>query len=297
MTSDRIALVTCDQFPDGTPDDRLLYDALAARGAEPEFVAWSDPEADWGAYGAVVIRSTWDYFHRPTEFRAWLDAVEGRAHLLNDVPTVRWNMDKHYLADLAARGVAVVPTVFVRRGSDQTLAQIAAARGWDEVVAKPTISGSALGAKRVRPDAEGEAHLRALTAERDAMVQPYLAAVEDERERSLIFLDGAFSHAYRKAPFNAGSVTGTGVELIHEATEEELAFARRVIAAAGRDLAYARVDMVPSADGPLLMELEVIEPSLQFGFEPFSAQVFAGALLARAAAYEQPVSVPASLRS
>lgn len=250
----RIALVTEDRFPDGTPDDGRLAQALRARGAEAVFAIWSDPAVDWPGFDLAVMRSTWDYFLRVDAFRAWLERMEPLGLLVNGVETVRWNMDKRYLAELERAGVRIVPTEFVAKGSSRTLAEVMSARGWVEAVAKPAISGSALGAKRVKADAAGEAHLAGLTAERDAMVQPYLAAVEDERERSIVFFDGAYSHAYRKAAFNAGSVTGLGVEVPHEATAEEIAFGRAVIAASGRDLAYARVDIVPSPQGPLLME-------------------------------------------
>ena len=73
------------------------------------------------------------------------------------------------------------------------------------------------------------------------------------------------------------------VEVPHEATDEEVAFGRQVITASGRDLAYARVDVVPSPAGPLLMELEAIEPSLQFVFAPGSEDRMARGLLKRAA--------------
>ena len=72
----RVALVTYDARPGATDDDRLLADALSARGATAHAVPWSDPAARWAAYDAVIVRSCWDYFVRADEFHAWLDRLE-----------------------------------------------------------------------------------------------------------------------------------------------------------------------------------------------------------------------------
>ena len=45
-------------------------------------------------------------------------------------------------------------------------------------------------------------------------------------------------------------------------------------------LLYARVDLVHSDDGPLLMEVEVTEPSLYLVEVPEAADTFAEAILA-----------------
>ncbi len=279
-----VTLVTYERFPEGTPDDQLLLDSLLQLGARARFAVWSEPSVDWGASAVTVLRSTWDYHLRAGEFRAWLDAVEERTELVNSAGVVRWNLDKHYLRDLAARGVRCVPTAFVAQGAGISLAEICAAHGWRDVVVKPAISASAFGTKRFAAAAlaaEGESHLRAVTAERAAMVQPYLAAIEHERERALVFIDGRYSHSYLKTPFNAGLTSAESREVSYPATAEEQAFGQAAIQASGASPAYARVDVVPGEDGPLLMELELIEPSLGFALEPAAGERLARALLAR----------------
>lgn len=273
-----VTLVTYETLPDGGPDDQLLAQALSATGARVRFAVWSDPAVDWSAAPVTVIRSTWDYFHRIAEFAAWLDLAASQTRLVNAHRVLRWNMDKRYLADLEARGVPVVPTVFVRRGETVDLAALCADRGWDELVVKPTISGGAFGTKRFAagqiPE-EASAHLAGLTETREAMIQPYLAAVETERERSLVYLGGAFSHAFLKSAFGIDY----SASVRHPPSAGELAFGGRVLEAVGEPVAYARVDIVPSANGPLLMELEVIEPNLLMGLAPGSAERLAGVLL------------------
>ena len=80
---------------------------------------WADLGIDWSRFRCAVFRTTWDYFERLPEFSAWLARVEVETHLCNCVETLRWNLDKHYLLDLAARGVAVVPSRFLERGSER----------------------------------------------------------------------------------------------------------------------------------------------------------------------------------
>src|ERR1700743_2760695 len=122
MTSDEtqrfdydVLLVTYDKFPHLTPDDQILERTLEAHGLRVRGAAWDDPGVDWSRARLAVLRSTWDYFLRPAEFSRWLDDVTARTTLLNPLPLVRWNFHKGYLLDLAARGIATVPTRLVRR--------------------------------------------------------------------------------------------------------------------------------------------------------------------------------------
>src|SRR5262245_60769989 len=105
-------------------DDGLLQDALAAHGLTSVRLDWSRPDVNWSRYRCAVFRTVWDYFDRFTEFADWLDRVQTQTTLCNPVGTVRWNMDKHYLADLAVRGIPVVPCRYVERGDTTPLAEL-----------------------------------------------------------------------------------------------------------------------------------------------------------------------------
>lgn len=140
----RFALVTYAADPEVQSDDRALVEALHRRGVASVACVWNDPRVDWTAFDAVVLRSTWDYFLEPDAFGAWLDARDAEGtRVLNPTSVVRWNMDKRYLRDLAARDVAIVPTRWVERGSSVALDALLDERGWDEVVVKPSVSGGA----------------------------------------------------------------------------------------------------------------------------------------------------------
>jgi glutathione synthase/RimK-type ligase-like ATP-grasp enzyme len=275
-----VTLVTYEKYPELAPDDRIFQDALVRRGANVRCAIWSDPAVDWSASPLAVIRATWDYPQRFAEFWKWLAHVETRTHLINDPQTVRWNAHKRYLADLERSGGRIVPTIFVDASLEFELADACAGRGWDDVVIKPCVGGSSYGARRMRGDeiaGNGVRHLSSLLESGEAMVQPFLHETETIGELACIFIDGAFSHAVRKAPFNSSTVTTS--ERIYDLAEDDLGFVRDIVEGLERTPAYARVDIVPTALGTVLMELELIEPTLYLGLRPSAAERLADCVL------------------
>jgi hypothetical protein len=283
-----VTIVTHASMRDGSADDRLLADAVAAAGARVRFAVWNDGGVDWAQSRLTIVRSTWDYHLDPPRWFQWLDAAGAVTRLINAAPILRWNSDKRYLLELARAGMPVVPTEHIARGQAIDLAARCGELGWrDVVVVKPAIGASAKGASRFAATdlaGAGQAHLAALLAAGDALVQPFQAAVEVERERSLVFLGGGFSHAFTKPPFLRGTGDGLG-EALHQPSAEEREVAARVLAAAGvlaggaAPVAYARMDVVPAPGGPRLMELELIEPDLGLRLAPGAPEALASAIL------------------
>jgi glutathione synthase/RimK-type ligase-like ATP-grasp enzyme len=235
----------------------------------------------WSETPVTVVRSTWDYHRSPRRWLEWIDHVAVATTLINPVAMLRWNTDKRYLHDLAGAGVPCVPTVFVAPDDDLTLRSIMRERGWPDVVVKPAVGASASGARRFTDGtsvAAGETHLAKLAARGAVLVQPYLPTVETARERSLVFIDGAFAHAFTKPAFNTNAAGGTAL-LPHAPSPAELALATAALRASPGSALYARVDMVPVDDGPSLMELELIEPDLGLRLDRTVADRLAGACL------------------
>ena len=277
-----VTIATHAAMPGGSTDDRLLADALVGAAARVRLAVWNDPEIDWSVSARAVIRSTWDYHLDPDAWFAWLARVAPVTRLINDAAVLRWNSDKRYMLDLERAGVVIVPTEYVSRGDRLDLAECCAAHGWTDIVVKPAIGASAKGAERFTGAATAErsqAHLDALLGNGDALVQPFQDAVENARERSLVFLGGSFSHAFTKPPFLRGVGDGLG-EQLHEPTDAEHRLAESALAAAPGAVTYARVDVVPTPDGPRLMELELIEPDLGLRLHPPSVAALARAIQA-----------------
>lgn len=275
--------VTYRELPDLDPDDRLAADALRALGLRVAASVWSDPEVDWTLSCACVLRSTWDYPLRVSEFLGWIDDVSKRTSLWNPADVVRWNSHKFYLRELEARGVPIVPTAWVSRSSALDLSSLMGERNWKQSVVKPSYGAGTVGVRHVGSSrqaiADRQAHATGLLAEQDVLVQPYLNSVREYPERALVFIDGAYSHAVSKTPFQALLPAGEAGEEPVAATGEEIETATKAMAAVpGRQL-YGRVDLVrDDAGAPVVIELELIEPSLFLGTYPPAAIAFAHAI-------------------
>jgi glutathione synthase/RimK-type ligase-like ATP-grasp enzyme len=282
----RVALATCSYFPEGDIDDAGLP---AAIGGDVTFAIWDDPAVDWAAFDLVVVRSTWDYQERRDAFLAWARGLGAR--LVNPPDILAWNTDKRYLHELAGAGLPVVPTTLVEPGEPLTAPD-------GEYVVKPTVSAGSRDTARFTAD-EGE-RAAALVAAihaggRIAMVQPYIASVDARGETALLFFDGAFSHAIHKGPLLRPGAEPTSEVFAAETIEPrtpsdaELAVAHHILDDVAPRLGiapplYARVDLVEDAAGtPLLLELELTEPSLFFAGDPARISRFAAAVRRRLA--------------
>ncbi|HEV2427369.1 MAG TPA: hypothetical protein VGS61_04015 [Acidimicrobiales bacterium] len=273
-----MAVATC-AVPNVDPDQPLLLDELARAGVEARALAWDDPSACWDDFDLVVVRSTWDYAPRRARFLDW---ARGRARVANPVAALEYSSDKHYLADLAARGVPVVPTAFYDVGA--ALGDVSG-----DVVVKPAVGAGSFDAARHRAG-EGDAaraHVARLhTLGRDAMVQPYLDSVDDLGEHALVFVDGELTHAMTKSAllntpepertraFRAGAVSPA------EPEPKAVEVARAALEPFD-DLLYARVDLVRDAGAWAVLELELVEPSLFLTHHPPAARRLAEAIARR----------------
>jgi glutathione synthase/RimK-type ligase-like ATP-grasp enzyme len=278
----QVALATMPGETHGDAESLLLIDALAQRGVRAALVPW-DEERDWSKVPLVVSRSPWDYFDRHEEFVAWVRRAGAATRFVNHPDLLIWNTHKGYLAELESAGVPVVPTTMVPRGAveDDQAAALAAHDG--RIVIKPAVSGGARGTILTAADsAEAREHLAGLVAEGEALVQPYLPEVE-QGEVSLLLFGGELSHALRKVPaggdFRVQEMHG-GHIVGHEPTAAELDVARRVLDAIPHPATYARIDVVTTDAGPLLMEAELVEPELFLGRDPEAPGRYADVLLA-----------------
>lgn len=281
-----VALATCAELPDLDDDGPALRAALDALGVRTSPAVWDDPAVDWAGFDLVVVRSTWDYPSRRDAFLAWADRVGARTPVSNAPRVLRWNTDKRYLRDLSAAGVPVVETFWP--DSPEALPDLA------DYVVKPAVSAGCRDTRRfTRDERTAASHLVSTlqAAGREVMVQPYLDAIDAHGETALLYLGGRYSHAIRKgamlepgapleaALFRAEDISGRA------ASDAERAVAERALAAVptgGGRLLYARVDLVPGPDGaPVVLELELTEPSLFLGFHPEAPARLAEAIARR----------------
>ncbi len=273
----RVAIATC-RGENVDPDSPLLLDALAARDIGAQLCVWDDEDVIWDNFDLVVIRSTWDYPARRSGFLRWARSF---GHLLNPYGVVEYSSDKHYLADLEALGLAIIPSRFCDVGHEPDFFDV-------DFVVKPCVGAGSIDAVRYGPGdvVAARAQVRELhESGRDVLLQPYVTSVDDVGERALIFIDGSYSHAMTKAAMlNVAADERDWLfrrEQMSTATAEPDAvrFAARVLESKGfGGLLYARVDLVRGEEEWEVMELELVEPSLFLTYEPAAAERLAEAI-------------------
>jgi glutathione synthase/RimK-type ligase-like ATP-grasp enzyme len=261
-------VATSEEFLDLDDSWPLLREALAAEGMGSSVAAWTDPTLDWARADLVLAMFAWGYvLHRP-QFVAWAYQVEARTRLVNSAPVLEWGSDKTYLVDLAAEGVPIVPTEWIPPGGEWRSPS-------NDYVVKPTVASGGLGAARyLDQDAtRADVHIRGLHAEgQTVMIQPYQPTIDAEGETALIFIGGHYSHAIHKGALLRADVGVTErlweqqVIAAAEPRPDQHRLSETVMGAVGRlvgPTSYARVDVVDGPDGaPLVLEVEVVEPSL-----------------------------------
>lgn len=263
------------------PDAELLLDALSDVGIDGSMCVWNDRAIDWNDFDLTVIRSTWDYSLDREGYLSWAGAIE---RLLNPLAIIKYSTDKHYLIDLERRSHRIVPSTFCDVGEEPVFPD-------GDFVVKPTVGAGSRDADKYTSDEHGRAleHVRKLhAADRDAMIQPYVASIDDDGERALVFIDGTFSHAMTK-----GAMLNTAADdrdalfrrkqmSVASAEPDAVAFAEAVLREDFfRGILYGRVDLAKMADGWAIMELELVEPSLFLAYEEDAPRRLAKAIATR----------------
>lgn len=276
-----VAIATCAELPNLDREGQLLQAALRRWGVEAVPAIWNEDHR-WDDFDGVVLRTAWDYFYAIDQFLNWVRQLGDR--LFNPPELVEWNADKRYLFELEGDGIPIVSTDYVPPG-----------RGFElpggQFVVKPAISAG-VNDTATYDDARHEPALRHIRSLHDAgrtvLIQPYYHRIDVEAETAVIFIDGQVSHCMRKSPLlsldqpiEEGPWRHEDMSLHHpEADMVELAQATYdvVVRRFGRPL-YARVDGIRSDSGePVVLELELIEPSLFLDYAPGSADRLATAL-------------------
>lgn len=298
MTDPEVVLASCRQLVTGDGDDDGLIEALREAGVSARWLSWDDPQVRTA--DAVVLRATWDYPERLTEFLEWADGV---GTLLNSARMVRWNCDKGYMLDLERAGVQIVPTAVF----DPDAAVVIPA---GEVVVKPAVAGGSRGAGRFTDPQSAAEHAAALQGQGNrVLVQPFDPLVS-AGETALVYIAGERSHAFTKGPMlpepgEEGELDESGLYLVESLTpaapsEAFWALGDAAMAAAGAavdtdpaDILYARVDLLGTDEsGPKLLEFEAVEPSL--GWRQLTGDQRSEAMSRFARAVQRVVEIPPS---
>jgi len=262
-------------------EDAMLAEALRTQGYSVKSVDWADPGVDWHSAEAAIFRSTWDYFDRYAEFKKWFEETQHKVRFINPVSLLEWNMDKHYLKDLEARGMAIVPSIFMKTGDVRSLAQLLEGSTWKEYILKPCVSGCARHTYHLKPEQlkNYEELYTTLIKEEPMMLQEFQESISSQGEVSHMVMGGRYTHSILKhskeGDFRVQDDFG-GTVHPYTAAAAEIAFAEKAFASCNPIPLYGRVDVMWDNDGSLrISEMELIEPELWFRFNPEAARILA----------------------
>lgn len=280
----RIGFVTSSGYPGLTEDDRLAVEALKGHDVAVEPVIWNDPGAGWRTLDGLVLRSTWDYHLDPAGFLDWINRVESAGVPLWNPPDIlRWNQDKQYLRTVESWGCPIPETVWLNQGAKTSVATTVTELNTQDAVIKPVVGGGSHGVirlSRVTP-AQAERHLQQILATGDAMIQAFAPEIEADGELSLVFLAGQYSHAVIKRPAAGDFRVQDEVGGSHAPVEpggEVILQAGRILGRLGGQILYARVDGYLRNGRLVVMELELLEPTLFLATNPLAPGRFAAAI-------------------
>ncbi len=273
-----------DQLDNFESYDDLLDKPLANLGWKTHTVSWRDNSIDWNQFDVVIIRSTWDYQDDPDLFIKQLKRIDkSSARLENPLELVLWNINKTYLKDLEQKGSCIVPTLWGKSLKQKDLLSYFHQLQVDEIVIKPVISANADNTFRLTINQAKSLtdKLLSIFSTKEFMVQPFMQSIITEGEFSLFFFGGKYSHAILKKPkqndFRVQEEHG-GSLLKIEPEKALLQQAKNLNQLLSPDPLYSRLDFVRTHTGFAVMEVELIEPSLYFNMDQYSAERFAKVL-------------------
>jgi len=280
----KIALLTCDQFPDLIPTDQKLIHLFQNRQIKAEPAIWNDPNVVWTNYDVLIFRNTWDYYLMDESFSLWLDKIESLGiATYNPIPIIRKNKHKFYLSEMEDASIIIIPSIFIPKTQCLNLSLLLPAL-WQKAVIKPAISaGSYLtqmfDAKDIVKISE---EYETIATEKDLILQKFIPEIQIDGEISLIYFNKMFSHAVKKTPkdgdFRIQSQFG-GKYISYQPSQDLLRTAQRIVQYMKEDLLYARVDGIIIDNVFHLMELELIEPDLYLDFAEDAQQKFVNEII------------------
>lgn len=280
----KIALLTCQNFPNLYAPDQFLTASLASHQIDAVPAVWDDESIDWTAFDYLIFRNTWDYFEKESAFNAWLSKIEKLGiPTLNTLEIIRQNKHKFYLRDLQQQGIPIITTIFIDKTDDLNLSQIIPS-DWKKAVIKPAFSGGSYQTE-VFDTADLEKtneKYRAIAAQKELLLQEFRPQIQTLGETSLIFFNKKFSHAIVKIPtdgdFRVQVQFGGKYTAIHP-SQDLIDQAQKVVDTFPGRLLYARVDGILMNDQLQLMEIECIEPDLYFDYSDGARDRFTNAIV------------------
>lgn len=280
----KIALLTCEKFPELYQTDQFLIPELAKHTITAKATVWDDETINWNHFDYLIFRNTWDYFEKEEQFNIWLDYIQSNGiKTLNAIEIIQKNKHKFYLRELENQGIKILPTVFIDKTTTLNLKEIIP-KNWTKAVIKPAYSGGAYLTKVFEIDQLEQINLQyqSIVSEKELLLQEFRPEIVSEGETSFIFFNKKFSHCVNKKPADGDfrvQIQFGGNYVSVEPNQDLINQAQAVVNNFSEKLLYARVDGIIINNQLHLMEIECIEPDLYFNNSEGSQQRFVNAIL------------------
>lgn len=277
----RCAFLSTDNLEDFFVYDDLVKPFLRRLGWAVEDVSWKNKYIDYNQFELVIVRSTWDYQQDPSAFLDCLRKIDAsNAILENAYELMQWNISKSYLKDLENKGVPTLPTLWHEHYSSHHVEQAFEHFDADKLVLKPLVSANADDTYLFEKNALCTLEQTFVTtfSDRPFMIQGFESSILKQGEYSLFYFSGVFSHGICKTPaaddFRVQEEHGGQLHSVVP-TSAMRSLAEQTLHALPHKALYARIDMLETAKGFAIIEVELIEPSLYFNMDEESASRFA----------------------
>ena len=278
----KCALLTIEDLSNFESYDDFLIKPFNLIGWECVFVPWESKSVDWDDFDAVIIRSTWDYQQKEKLFFKTLVKIsKSKAKLYNPLSVIKWNINKNYLKALEIKNIPIIPTKFFDVFDYKNVKKCFLNFETNKLIIKPSVSANADDTFILEESFidDNRVLLSNTFKNKEYLVQPFLENIKIEGEYSLIFFGDVLSHVLLKTPkagdFRVQEEHGGILKSIDLPENSLVDFGLKVIKNLPMPCLYSRIDVVRNNDQFLLMEVELIEPSLYFNMNSESAIKFA----------------------
>jgi len=278
----KCALLTISDLSNFQSYDNLIVQPLSKLGWECEFIPWDSISINWDDFDAVIIRSTWDYQQKEKLFFKTLQSIEAStATLYNSLDAVKWNINKRYLLELEKENISIIPTRLYDSFDFDIVNQLFSFFNENKLIIKPCVSANADDTFILEQNKLGSLKpvLENTFSQKDFLVQPFIKNIRIEGEYSLIYFGNRLSHVLLKTPkngdFRVQEEHGGILKAINKPESSLIDFGNKVMETIPYQCLFSRVDVVRGSNNYLLMEVELIEPSLYFNMDLNSPQMFA----------------------
>ena len=278
----KCALLTMKDLSKFECYDNLIVNPLEEMGWICDQVPWDTNKLiDWDQYDSVIIRSTWNYQENFLKFINVLKEINSSsADLQNPIDIVEWNLNKQYLKDFENKNIKIVPSQWFNNFIPKEIIQSFLNFNSKKIIIKPCISANA-DHTYILEEKTALSKLKTLKKDfidKEFIIQPFIQDIKNEGEYSLIYFGNTLSHVLLKTPkvgdFRVQEEHGGTLKSIINPEQALIRFGKNVINKLPRACLYSRVDIVRNKNEFLLMEVELIEPSLYFNMDSKSPKKF-----------------------